>query len=398
LRAKRNSVIASKAKQRHCERSEAITIFTVIKQVSMKLSVLILCFLPFAAMAQNKLVIKGKLKGLRDSTLVYITDINNPTDTLAQAISKGGRFQMRGNLKEPVLVSMNLGADKPLMTFLTNSTMRITGKAGQVDKLKVTGSASHKDFAAFQRVFDPLFKRLMAINQQLQMGQRSDSLLAAASKKRDTIQIEIDKFVNQHRSSPVSAFLLAATFQLNDDVLLTEKRFTQLKPSAVGNMYGKFLKETIDEAKITAIGSVAGDFTQADTSGNPVSLASFRGKYVLLDFWASWCGPCRQENPNVVATYQKFSSKNFTVLGISLDRPGQKDKWLQAIYADRLTWTHVSDLQFWNNAVAQQYRVQSIPQNFLIGPDGKIIAKNLRGPALEDKLCEILGCPERKAF
>ena len=157
-------------------------------------------------------------------------------------------------------------------------------------------------------------------------------------------------------------------------------------------MYGIYLKETVAEAKINAVGSVAMDFTQADTSGNPVSLSSFRGKYVLLDFWASWCGPCRQENPNVVANFKKFSAKNFTVLGVSLDRPGQKDRWLQAIYKDNLTWTHVSDLQFWNNAVAQQYRVQGIPKNWLIGPDGKIIAKDLRGPALEQKLCEILGC------
>ena len=224
------------------------------------------------------------------------------------------------------------------------------------------------------------------------MGQRSDSLVTLMGMIRDTIQKEIDHFIKKRKASAVSAFVLAATLQLNEDVLLTEQRMNSLKPSALENMYGNFLKQTVAETKINAVGSMAADFTQADTSGVPVSLSSFRGKYVLLDFWASWCGPCRQENPNVVANYQKFSPKNFTVLGVSLDRPGQKDKWLQAIYKDNLTWTHVSDLQFWNNAVAQQYRVQGIPQNFLIGPDGKILAKNLRGPALEQKLCEVLGC------
>jgi peroxiredoxin len=134
------------------------------------------------------------------------------------------------------------------------------------------------------------------------------------------------------------------------------------------------------------------DFTQPDTTGTPISLSSFRGKYVLVDFWASWCGPCRTENPNVVESYNRFNSKNFTVLGVSLDRPGQKDKWINAIKEDNLTWTHVSDLQFWNNSVAQLYHVGSIPTNFLVDPTGKIVARNLRGPALQEKLCELLGC------
>jgi len=229
------------------------------------------------------------------------------------------------------------------------------------------------------------------LNQQLQFG-RSDSLIVAQNNLRNRVQTEIDAFIKKYRSSAVSSFLLAITYELVDDILRTEKRFNSLTGSAKQNLYGKYLGDIISETKMFAVGSHAIDFTQADTLGNPVSLSSFRGKYVLVDFWASWCGPCRQENPNVVQNFNRFKNKKFTVLGVSLDRPGQKQKWLDAIHADGLAWTHVSDLNFWSNAVAVQYKIQSIPQNFLIGPDGKIVAKNLRGPALESKLCELLGC------
>lgn len=196
------------------------------------------------------------------------------------------------------------------------------------------------------------------------------------------------QWVLQHPKSGISASLLS---HLND-MTLEEKEsiFNKLSASAKENGPAKRLAHSIRVNKLTGIGSMALDFTQNDTLGKPVSLKDFRGKYVLVDFWASWCVPCRGENPNVVAAFNKYSSKKFTVLGVSLDQPNGKEKWLNAIHQDHLTWTHVSDLKFWNNAVAKQYDIRSIPSNLLIDPSGKIIAKDLHGDELEKKLAEVL--------
>ena len=139
-----------------------------------------------------------------------------------------------------------------------------------------------------------------------------------------------------------------------------------------------------------AVGTAAPEISLPDVNGKEVKLSSYKGKYVLVDFWASWCGPCRRENPNVVAALNKFKGKNFDILGVSLDKPGEKEKWLEAIKEDKLTWTHISDLQYWNSAVVPLYKIEGIPYNVLVDPSGNIIAENLRGGDLEKKLGEVL--------
>jgi peroxiredoxin len=186
-------------------------------------------------------------------------------------------------------------------------------------------------------------------------------------------------------------------------VLLLDNYSTSLEPSTVEDLYatlthkykdtrnGKSIAKTIEARKITALGKIAPDFSEADTLGTPIKLSAFRGKYVLVDFWASWCGPCRAENPNLVKTFNRFKDKGFTVLSVSLDQPGKKDAWIGAIHKDNLTWTHVSDLKFWDNDVAVLYGVKAIPTNLLLDKDGKIVAKDLRGAELDKKLSEFFG-------
>jgi len=357
----------------------------------MKSLVSLFLFLPFCVQAQQKITVTGTITGLPDSW-VSLVDINKPSDTIAKAKSVKGNFVLKGTLQDPSLLVLNMEGNKKLTVFLDKGKITMKGAYANPAQIKVTGSATQTAFRSFQDIFVPNFEKLSQYNMRGQSGDHSDSLQMAAQNLIDRIQTDIDQFVDKNPSSPVSSFILVATIGLKEDMALLESRVAKLKPEAMVGTFGKYLEDMVGNAKATAIGSIATDFTQNDTLDAPVKLSSFRGKYVLLDFWASWCGPCRQENPNVVRTFQKFKDKNFTVLGVSLDRQGQKNKWLDAIHRDNLTWTHVSDLQFWQNSVAQLYKVQSIPQNFLIDPTGKIIAKNLRGPDLEAKLCEVLGC------
>jgi peroxiredoxin len=354
-----------------------------------------LFLLPVAVMAQQKgFVITGTVTGLAENSRVTLVDLNKPTDTLAKAQVTKGTFVLKGTVAEPNLHQLNFDvAGKKSVLFMGNENITVKGNIENVQQFDVKGSAVNNDFMEFQKIFNPLFQTLTALNQKMYAKpntQPDDSVMAAYKKSYDAIVTAIDKFVADKKTSPVAPFLLVVTRELEQDPITLEKRFKLLSAASQQGFYGKILQQGITDGKVGAVGSDAIEFTQNDTTGKPVSLNSFRGKYVLVDFWASWCKPCRMENPNVVTAYNKFKSKNFTVLGVSLDRA--REPWIQAIKDDGLAWTQVSDLKYWNNEAARKYKIESIPQNFLIDPNGKIVGKNLRGADLETRLCELLGC------
>lgn len=361
----------------------------------MKNFLALLAFFPALLFAQNQtggFEVKGNISGLADGK-VQIVSMAEDHAVLSADSAKNGVFTLKGSVSEPGLYYIVLSNEQPQYLYLENKPITITGSQTDIKNIKIEGSQSHADFVEFNKTFNPLIAELngfAALLQREQDEKKKEDLFKKYDSVVKRVDTEVGNFVASKKSSFVSAFLLSVSSQVTADPIVLEQRFNMLSEEVRNSEIGKSLANSIAYFKVGAVGTDALDFTQNDVQGKPVKLSAFKGKYVLLDFWASWCKPCRLENPNVVKVYNKFKSKNFTVLGVSLDQ--SKDAWVKAIETDKLAWNHVSDLQQWNNAVAQMYHVQSIPGNYLIDPNGKIVARDLRGEDLEKKLCELLGC------
>jgi peroxiredoxin len=328
-------------------------------------------------------------------TIADSSDFINGTYNFKGGISEATPARVRvkyQNTPDGKFVPTKQGRDM-FLVFLQPGKIQIQS-VDSFSNIKVKGSRAHEDYSQLQSSLKPLTAKMDDLYKEYMAAAKDEKLQESIVAKADDLEEEINQsygnFVAKNLSSPIAIFCLESFSGMDLDPAKVEPLFIQLPEETRNSASGKNFQKRIQSAKQTAIGSIAPEFIQEDTLSRPVALSSLRGKYVLIDFWASWCGPCRAENPNVVKAFNQFAPKGFTVLGVSLDQPGAKQKWIDAIRKDGLTWTQVSDLKYWENDAAKLYGVRAIPQNYLLDPSGKIIAKNLRGAALTKKLAEIL--------
>jgi thiol-disulfide isomerase/thioredoxin len=314
--------------------------------------------------ADSTYTLTGAIEGLKDGW-VYLR--HGQTEKIDSLRATAGRFNFTGTIDKPELCWLSIidpSGTKKFQTqfFLEKGIQHLTGTIPS--KAFVSGTPVQDEFRQYQE------KERMA-------GAWPKPKQFAAG------------YIKTHPSSYISLIALDSwfTYEPGDENTL-DILFHSLDPTMQNSFNGKKIKSTLDAQMKTGIGKTAPSFDQPDIDGHTVSLSSFKGKYVLVDFWASWCGPCRAENPAVLKAYKNYHDKGLFILAVSLD--DKKEDWLAAVKKDGLPWTQVSDLRGWKNSVATDYGIRGIPMNFLLDKDGTIIAKGLRGEDLEKKLSALL--------
>lgn len=357
----------------------------------------------------DKFKVTGELKGAADQQ-VYLEQIpfnQEAPKILDIAEMKNGKFEVKAISNEEGLYRIRFEKNPGYLIVNDRENIRLLANAeDSTVKNTQVNSPSTASLYHFIMALDSITSKLMMDDQmrQIYSQQGNDSAATAISENFIQSQAWFNNFVTKYadtaKSPVVSLFALSYALDANKDTINNVMARIQKKwpdhsyVKDVAKQLEEFNKAQSQQGQMQApqqglaIGTMAPDITMDDPQGNSFSLSSLRGKYVLVDFWASWCGPCRAENPNVVAAYQKYKDKNFTILGVSLDQ--DKDAWLKAIDNDHLDWKQISDLKFWSSAAVPLYQIQGIPYNVLIDPNGKIIASELRGPALDAKLAEVL--------
>ena len=359
------------------------------------LTALVLTLAFFACQtAKDEFSIKGSISGVDTGKVYLMKIVDGRPQNIDTAEVVGGKFSLNGKLDLPDLRILRLNEnDYFAHLFLDNSNIKVTADKDSLEQTKVEGSPSQDIFRTYLDEVDRMKEEVGKIQEKYQSamvaGNKEEARKAEIdySALMENMNVFTKNFVKEHNSSVVAAYITLVQLSNQIEGAELDSIVNKFPQQINQSEYVVKLKEIADGMRKTAIGTQAPDFTMNDPEGKPLQLSSLRGKVVMIDFWASWCGPCRQENPNVVRLYQQYHDKGFEILGVSLDN--KKEEWMKAIQTDQLGWLHVSDLQQWQNSAARLYAVNAIPQTFLLDKDGKIIAKGLRSEQLAAKLNEL---------
>ncbi len=347
--------------------------------------------------SEPQYVLSGSVSGLDEGTVVLQKRVSGKMERIDSATIVNGVFEFpKGSVDYPEVYYLGIdGKRGNKMFFLENEHINVTGNADSLYNATVAGGVTNDEYNRYNKMMEPFAQKNTELYQEyrsaVKEGRTEDA--EALSEQRQELSTELEKaqmdWIKNNPSSYATPTILRSLMYGMDAEELNN-HVNALDPKLKETDIVKLLQERVVALGKVAIGKVAPDFTMNDTGGNPVQLSDIIGpKVLLVDFWASWCGPCRAENPNVVKVYNEFHDKGFDILGVSLD--SNKDAWLKGIADDHLDWHHVSDLKYWENAAAKLYAVNAIPANFLLDSKGVIIATNLRGDALRKKVAELLG-------
>lgn len=345
------------------------------------------------AASEGKVQITGKIENAPEGLVVltqYTDSRPKVLDTLE--VDSKGEFTYDLEVNTPTFYELNLYGQRAVKLALFKENVEVIYNFLDPASLQIEGSADSKEMLKLEKLMEEYQLTVNKLNEQYYEAMSKNDVETIKRIQLDAMTLEsqqAEKVKEMITSMGDSFASLAAIGLLNpkNDFPFIDELITKLNTNYPGTSSIMQMKQQLDEMRALSVGQVAPDFELPDPNGKMVKLSDLRGKYVLIDFWAAWCKPCRQENPNVVRLYNQYKDKGFEVFGVSLDRT--KEDWVKAIADDQLTWTHVSDLKYFNSAAAELYKIEAIPATYMIDPDGKIIARDLRGPSLENKLAEL---------